>query len=95
MIRISREAAALWPLLAAVTFAAPASGASGTFAGGLNTATTNASGMATSAAFTANALTGSYAVLASVTGVSPAATFLLTNTAGSACTATKFRHSWK
>src|SRR4029077_19801463 len=37
-----------------VTFVPPGSGASGAFAGGVNTASTNASGLATSAAFTAN-----------------------------------------
>ena len=45
-----------------VTFSAPGSGASGTFAGGVNTAVTNASGIATAAAFTANTIAGSYAV---------------------------------
>jgi N-terminal glycosyl-hydrolase-114-associated domain/Kelch motif/Galactose oxidase, central domain len=64
-----------------VTFTAPTSGASGSFAGGVNTATTNASGVATSAAFTANATTGSYTVTASVSGVSAAASFALTNQA--------------
>ena len=68
----------------AVTFTAPASGASGTFAGGVNTATTNASGIATSAVFTANATAGSYAVTASVAGASTPASFTLTNTAGKA-----------
>jgi hypothetical protein len=47
---------------ATVTFTAPTSGASGTFAGGVNTATTNTSGVATSGVFTANGTTGSYAV---------------------------------
>jgi hypothetical protein len=42
-----------------VTFTPPATGASITFAGGLNTATTNASGVATSAAITANSTAGS------------------------------------
>ncbi|MFZ0642431.1 MAG: hypothetical protein WAM25_04685, partial [Candidatus Acidiferrales bacterium] len=41
-----------------VTFTAPATGASGTFAGGTKTATTNSSGIATSAVFTANATVG-------------------------------------
>jgi len=39
-----------------VTFNPPTSGASGTFAGGVNTATTNAQGVATAAVFTANAV---------------------------------------
>src|SRR5205814_352457 len=41
-----------------VTFGAPGSGASGSFAGGVNTATTNGSGVATSATFTANNVAG-------------------------------------
>ena len=67
----------------AVTFTAPSSGASGTFAGGVNTATTNSSGVATSTVFTANSTAGSYTVTASVSGVSKAASFALTNQAGS------------
>jgi len=70
---------------ATVTFAAPASGASGTFAAGVTTATTNVSGIATAAVFTANNIAGSaYAVTASVIGVSTSANFSLTNLAGSA-----------
>ena len=67
-----------------VTFTAPAqTGASGTFAGGVNTATTNASGVATSVAFTANAIAGGpYNVTASVSGVANAAIFALTNNPG-------------
>jgi hypothetical protein len=68
-----------------VTFAAPTSGASGTFASGVNTATTNASGIATSAVFTANATAGGpYTVTASVTGVTTSASFSLTNLPGAA-----------
>lgn len=67
-----------------VTFAAPGSGASGAFAGGVNTATTNASGIATAAVFTTNTIAGAYAVTASVSGVSSPANFSLTNLAGSA-----------
>ena len=63
-----------------VTFAAPGSGPSGTFAGGVTTAVTDGSGVATSADFTANSLVGSYQVTASVPGVA-AAIFSLTNTA--------------
>ncbi|HEX4489497.1 MAG TPA: kelch repeat-containing protein [Terriglobales bacterium] len=66
-----------------VTFAAPTSGASGTFTGGVTTATTNASGIATSPVFTANATTGSYTVTASVAGVTAKANFALTNNAAS------------
>jgi hypothetical protein len=67
-----------------VTFTAPATGASGTFAGGVNTAETNASGVATSTTFTANATVGGpYTVAAKITGVSTQAEFNLTNTASS------------
>jgi len=64
-----------------VTFTAPASGASGTFAGATNVATaaTNSSGVATSPAFTANATGGGpYTVVASATGAT-SANFTLTN----------------
>ncbi|HTS10076.1 MAG TPA: hypothetical protein VMP68_31220 [Candidatus Eisenbacteria bacterium] len=65
-----------------VTFSAPSSGASGTFTGGLTTATatTNSSGIATSPTFTANASAGPYTVTATATGASAAADFSLTNT---------------
>jgi len=64
----------------AVAFAAPGSGASGTFAGGVNTATTNASGVATAAAFTANSTPGGpYTVTASASGAASPANFSLTN----------------
>ena len=68
---------------ATVTFTAPSSGASGTFANGTttDTETTNASGVATSTAFTANGTAGAYTVTATVTGVSTPANFNLTNTA--------------
>src|SRR5258708_4388205 len=66
-----------------VTFTAPTSGASGTFAGGVNTAVTNAQGVATAAIFTANNTAGGpYNVAASVAGVSTPANFALTNLAG-------------
>ena len=67
-----------------VTFTAPATGAGGTFAGGVNTATTNGSGVATSVVFTANGTAGAYTVTASATGTSTPASFSLTNTAGAA-----------
>ncbi len=67
---------------AIVTFATPLSGAGGSFAGGVMTAATNGSGVATSRIFTANAITGSYMVTASVTGVATPADFLFTNTPG-------------
>ena len=65
-----------------VTFAAPGSGASGTFAGGstTDTATTDASGKATSSTFTANSAVGTYSVTASVAGAASPASFSLTNT---------------
>lgn len=63
-----------------VTFAAPANGAGGTFAGGVKTAVTDAAGKATSAVFTANGTVGSYTVTASVAGVAATASFSLNNT---------------
>src|ERR1700677_1665014 len=60
--------------------APPVSGASGTFAGGTNTAVTNTLGVATAPTFTANALPGPFKVTASVAGVVNPATFSLTNT---------------
>ena len=67
---------------ATITFTAPASGASGAFTGGGNevTATTNSTGVATSPAFTANSTSGSYSVVASVSGGTETASFNLTNT---------------
>ena len=67
---------------ATVTFDAPTSGPSGTFAGGVNTATTNAQGVATAAAFTANAIAGSYTVTATAGTVSTNPDFALTNNSG-------------
>jgi hypothetical protein len=64
-----------------VTFEVPAMGAGGTFAGGVNTATTNANGVATSATFTANGSVGTYTVTATVASGSEPANFILTNTA--------------
>jgi hypothetical protein len=64
-----------------VTFAAPASGASGTFSGGVNTAVTDESGVATSGVFTANATAGSYTVTATAPNVTGIASFSLTNQA--------------
>lgn len=63
-----------------VTFTPPTSGAGGTFAGGVNTATTDSRGVAASAVFSANTTTGGYAVTASVAGASTPANFSLTNT---------------
>jgi hypothetical protein len=71
-----------------VRFTAPATGATGSFASGANTATTNSSGVATSAVFTAGTTAGAYAVTASVSGASTPASFSLTNNAGPAATIT-------
>jgi len=68
---------------ATVTFSAPASGASGTFADSdtfTTTAVTAESGVATAAIFTANGLTGGYTVTATTNGVVTSANFLLLNT---------------
>jgi uncharacterized repeat protein (TIGR01451 family) len=65
-----------------VTFTPPASGPSGTFAGGNPAiATTNGSGVATAPAFTANGIAGSYDVAATAAGIVTPATFSLTNIA--------------
>lgn len=67
-----------------VTFAAPSSGASGKFGNGTNTETdtTNASGLATSSTFTANATAGGpYTVAATTSGAASPANFSETNTA--------------
>ncbi len=62
-----------------VTFAAPSGGPGGTFGGGsTSVVTTDASGVATSHAFTANATAGTYAVTVSGTGL-PNTSFQLTN----------------
>jgi hypothetical protein len=70
---------------AVVTFTAPASAASGIFSDtttNTTTATTNSNGVATAAAFTANASVGGpYTVAATVSGVTTPANFTLTNNA--------------
>ena len=68
-----------------VTFTAPASGPSGTFAGGstVYTGTSGVGGFVTTATFTANGLAGSYTVTATAAGVVTPTTFVLTNTVGS------------
>jgi len=64
-----------------VTFTAPTTGASAVFgSSATTTATTNAGGIATAPALTANSQAGSYTVTAGVTGVATAAGFALTNT---------------
>jgi hypothetical protein len=67
-----------------VTFSAPASGASGTFADSgtfTTTAVTNESGIATASSFTANALRGNYTIMATVSGVVTPTYFSLGNLA--------------
>jgi hypothetical protein len=66
---------------ATVTFTAPGSGASGTFGGGVTTATTNASGLATSAVFTANTTAGGPYNVGAASGTG-SLNFALTNTPG-------------
>ena len=63
-----------------VAFAAPGTGASATFAGGVNTATSGANGIATSALLTANSVAGFYNVTASAAGISDTPNFSLNNT---------------
>ncbi|WP_146215650.1 Ig-like domain-containing protein [Hoeflea marina] len=77
-----RDAGSVLIANTAVTFAAPASGASGTFqASGTDAATVNTdgSGVASAGAFTANATAGGYAVTATAGAAS--ASFNLTNVA--------------
>ena len=67
-----------------VTFSAPESGASGTFADSgthTMTAVTNAGGIATATIFTANSLPGAYQVTATVGSIITPANFLLSNLA--------------
>jgi len=65
-----------------VTFTAPATGASGTFANGTSTETdtTNANGVATSTTFTANQTIGTYMVTAAASAVTTTADFSMKNT---------------
>jgi hypothetical protein len=69
-----------------VTFTPPAAGASATFAGGVNTATTGANGQASIAATANGTVGGPYTVAASVNGVANPANFSLTNTQSTAAT---------
>ena len=75
------DAAALPVAGATVTFTAPTSGASGSFAASASSATavSGADGVATAPTFTANSTVGTFSVTASVAGVSSPATFSLTN----------------
>jgi uncharacterized repeat protein (TIGR01451 family) len=70
----------------AVTYAAPLSGASGTFSGPA-TVNTNTSGIATAPTFTANGIAGSYNVTASIGSGSPSVNFALTNLKAATATA--------
>lgn len=71
-----------------VTFTAPSSGAGAAFNGSATaTAVTNASGIATSPVPVANSSTGTYAVTAGVSGLTPAS-FSLTNSAAPSITVT-------
>ncbi len=74
-----------------VSFTAPTTGATGSFTGfgSSATAVTNASGVATAPAFTANGAVGSYTVTASTPGTT-AASFALTNTVASAAGGLQF-----
>ena len=71
-----------------VTFTVPSVGASGTFAGGVNTVTTDVNGMAMSPIFTANSTAGAYTVLATVAGADEPTSFSLTNAAPTTIAAT-------
>jgi hypothetical protein len=64
-----------------VTFTLPTTGVSGTFAGSA-TVLTGAGGIATAPALTADTVSGSFHVVASVAGLSGLARFTLTNVAG-------------
>jgi hypothetical protein len=81
---------------ASVTFTAPGSGASGSFAGSATIATvsTGTDGIATAPAFTANATFGSYQVSASTPGVPTSAIFALTNAASTTPTAVDIADSY-
>ena len=65
-----------------VTYLLPTSGPSGTFAGGVNIASTNAQGVAQSNVLTANGTAGNFTVNATVTGAAAPAQFFLTNRPG-------------
>jgi type II secretory pathway pseudopilin PulG len=71
---------------ATVTYAVPGSGPSATAS--TYTATTNSSGVATSATFTANHIAGSYYLVSATTPGATAISFALTNTAGAPTTLT-------
>jgi Bacterial Ig-like domain (group 3)/Abnormal spindle-like microcephaly-assoc'd, ASPM-SPD-2-Hydin len=72
----------------AVTFTAPATGASVVFTGGsaIATALSDVTGVAASPVLAANAISGSYTVTGATAGVAAAATFTLTNLASKVAT---------
>ncbi|MBP1653894.1 MAG: Ig domain protein, group 1 domain protein, partial [Bacteroidetes bacterium] len=74
----------------ALTFTAPAAGASGTFPGGELSATvmTDFGGIGTAPEFTAGSAAGTYTVTVSAAGLAGPAQFALTNTAGDAASVT-------
>ncbi|MES1205573.1 MAG: Ig-like domain-containing protein, partial [Pseudomonadota bacterium] len=82
LVALVTDAASQPVVGATVTFAAVASGGGASATLGGATATTNGSGRATATA-TANAVPGSYVVTASTSGAAAAASFNLTNNAGS------------
>ena len=72
-----------------VTFAAPSTAASATFAdtnSNVTTAVTNENGIATSSMFTANNVAGSYVVKTTIPNLTASADFQLTNLAAVTCT---------
>ena len=73
---------------ATVTFNVPGAGPSAVFTGGVNTAKTDASGVATSAILTANQTAGNYIVAATIATPGVSASFNLTNQPGPAATMT-------
>jgi hypothetical protein len=67
-----------------VVWSTPASGASGAFASGGSSGTTDTNGLALSGMFTANVIAGSYTVTGTVAGVVAKAEYALTNVYGAA-----------
>ena len=65
-----------------VVWSAPGSGASGTFAPGGSSATTDSSGVAVAGVFIANTVAGTYTVVASLPGGPATANYFLANTVG-------------
>jgi hypothetical protein len=69
-----------------ISFSPPFTGPGGAFLSGLNTAVTDATGVARSQTFTANGAAGTYQVMATAAAVAAPATFTLTNTAAASGT---------